>query len=101
MREEYVTVVLDRIDQSRARSQDISVFLTLDIDWGKVTAAEALDIVNLAIKNKPRGVAGVDLWEMCLKSVDAIFGGETEKTRLRSILQDFKVRVKNRFMDEI
>lgn len=39
----------------------MSIYLILAIDRGTMSGAEALEIVNLAIANKPRGVVGVDL----------------------------------------
>lgn len=39
----------------------MSVFLILAIDRGSMTAAEADEIVNPAVKNKARGVVGVDI----------------------------------------
>lgn len=36
------------------------------------------------------GLDRAELWDMCCKSVDAVFGGEDEKARLRSILRHFK-----------
>ncbi|KAJ5167040.1 uncharacterized protein N7482_005821 [Penicillium canariense] len=60
-REAYLTTVLDTIAQFRSRSTQMSVYLILALDRGKTTPAEALEIINLAIANKPRGVVGVDL----------------------------------------
>lgn len=36
------------------------------------------------------GLGLVELWEMCFKSVGAIFGGEPEQQRLKIIILEFK-----------
>ncbi|KAJ6109301.1 hypothetical protein N7486_001535 [Penicillium sp. IBT 16267x] len=61
-REEYLTTVLDTISNFKSRTKtQMSVFLILALDRGNTTAPEALEIIDLAITNKPRGVVGVDL----------------------------------------
>ncbi|KAJ5091522.1 reverse transcriptase [Penicillium alfredii] len=60
-REEYIATVLDRIDKFHSKTNDMSVFLILALDRGNTTPTEALEIIDLAIHHKPRGVVGVDL----------------------------------------
>jgi adenosine deaminase len=60
-REQYVDTVLTTIEKFRSREKGMSVFLILAIDRGNMSAAEADEIVNLAIENEPRGVVGVDI----------------------------------------
>ncbi|KAJ5161632.1 Metallo-dependent hydrolase [Penicillium capsulatum] len=60
-REEYLNTVLDVVETFKAKNTIMSVFLILALDRGNTTAAEATEIVDLAIANKSRGVVGVDL----------------------------------------
>lgn len=60
-REEYLNTVLQVIEAFKAQTKEMSVFLILALDRGNTTAAEAMEIIDLAIANKPRGVVGVDL----------------------------------------
>ncbi|KAI2747657.1 hypothetical protein DTO013E5_932 [Penicillium roqueforti] len=60
-REQYISSVLATIETFQSKTQRMSVFLILAIDRGSMTAAEADEIVNLAIENKSRGVVGVDI----------------------------------------
>ena len=60
-REQYVDTVLKTIENFRSKEKKMSVFLILAIDRGNMLSAEADEIVNLAIENKPRGVVGVDI----------------------------------------
>ncbi|CAL5871742.1 uncharacterized protein PFLUO_LOCUS5995 [Penicillium psychrofluorescens] len=60
-RDAYITTVLDTVEKFRARNQDMSVFLILALDRGSTTGVEAMEIIDLAIHNKSRGVVGVDL----------------------------------------
>ncbi|KAJ5915687.1 Metallo-dependent hydrolase [Penicillium verhagenii] len=66
-REEYLTTVLDTISAfkrstaNKTPNEQMSVFLILALDRGNTTAAEAEEIIDLAIANKSRGVVGVDL----------------------------------------
>lgn len=39
------------------------------------------------------GLDRADLLKLCHKSVDAIFGGEQEKKRMRNMLRDFPVAI--------
>lgn len=59
--EAYLTTVLDTIQNFKSRTQEMSAFLILALDRGNTTAAQATQIIDLAITNKPRGVVGVDL----------------------------------------
>lgn len=60
-REAYLTTILDTVAHFKSKSDKISVYLILAIDRGTTTATEALEIIDLAIANKARGVVGVDL----------------------------------------
>ncbi|CAG8943395.1 unnamed protein product [Penicillium salamii] len=60
-REQYVDTVLGTIEAFRSKNSRMSIFLILAIDRGNMSAAEADQIINLAIENKPRGVVGVDI----------------------------------------
>ncbi|PWY77512.1 Metallo-dependent hydrolase [Aspergillus heteromorphus CBS 117.55] len=62
-REEYLTTVLDTIQhfQSSVSAEKMSVYLILAIDRGHSTASEALEIVDLALANRARGVVGIDV----------------------------------------
>ncbi|KAJ5578307.1 uncharacterized protein N7459_007271 [Penicillium hispanicum] len=60
-REEYLSTVLDTINTFKVTTQDMSVFLILALDRGNTTPTEAIEIIDLAIANKSRGVVGVDL----------------------------------------
>ncbi|KAJ5628045.1 hypothetical protein N7490_010273 [Penicillium lividum] len=59
-REEYLTTVLNTIAAFKSHT-DMSIFLILALDRGNTSAAEAEEIIDLAISNKSRGVVGVDL----------------------------------------
>ena len=57
-KDDYVALILDCIDEY---GRDVmSTYLILSIDRGN-TSAEAMEVVDLAIKYKDRGVVGVDL----------------------------------------
>ncbi|KAJ6145789.1 Metallo-dependent hydrolase [Penicillium chermesinum] len=60
-RAEYLSTVLDVFSAFQARNAEMSVFLIVALDRGHTTAAEAMDLVHLAIANRERGVVGVDL----------------------------------------
>ncbi|CAG8285317.1 unnamed protein product [Penicillium salamii] len=60
-REQYVDTVLGTIEAFRNKNSRMSIFLILAIDRGNMSAAEADQIINLAIENQPRGVVGVDI----------------------------------------
>lgn len=60
-REEYLNTVLEVIEAFKARTQEMSVFLILALARDNTTAAEGMEIIDLAIANKSRGVVGVDL----------------------------------------
>lgn len=60
-KEQYINSILDTTEKFRSKTKRMSVFLILAIDRGSMTAAEADEIVNLAIENKSRGVVGVDI----------------------------------------
>lgn len=60
-REQYVETVLKTMEKFRQEVKTMSVFLILAIDRGNMSRAEADEIVNLAIENKPHGVVGVDI----------------------------------------
>ncbi|OKP06489.1 Adenosine deaminase-like protein [Penicillium subrubescens] len=59
-RETYLTTILDTIAAFPSKNK-ISVFLILALDRGNTSPTEALEIIDLAIANKARGVVGVDL----------------------------------------
>lgn len=58
---QYINSVLDTTEKFRSKTKLMSVFLILAIDRGSMTAAEADEIVDLAIENRSRGVVGVDI----------------------------------------
>jgi adenosine deaminase len=64
-KEEYVLTVLESIDRFKKRQEDdkMAIYLILSIDRGNHTAAQAMEIVDLAIKYKSQGtcVVGIDL----------------------------------------
>lgn len=60
-REEYLNTILDTIDNFKAKTSKMSIFLILALDRGNTTATEAMEIIDLAITNKTRGIVGVDL----------------------------------------
>ena len=60
-RDEYINTVLTTIEHFRTKTTQMSVSLILAVDRGSMNAAEADEIVDLAIANKPRGVVGVDI----------------------------------------
>lgn len=59
--QQYINSVLDTTEKFRSKTKRMSVFLILAIDRGSMTAAQADEIVDLAIENKSRGVVGVDI----------------------------------------
>lgn len=63
-KEQYVTTILDCIDEFRSsqggKQSDMSVYLILSIDRSN-SASEAMEVVDLAVRNRARGVVGVDL----------------------------------------
>ncbi|KAF3398111.1 Adenosine deaminase-like protein [Penicillium rolfsii] len=59
-RETYLTTILDTIAQFPSKDR-MSVYLILALDRGNTSATEALEIIDLAIASKARGVVGVDL----------------------------------------
>ncbi|CEO59433.1 hypothetical protein PMG11_04108 [Penicillium brasilianum] len=59
-RETYLTTILDTIAQFHSKDK-MSVYLILALDRGNTTPTEAMEIIDLAIANKARGVVGVDL----------------------------------------
>lgn len=58
---EYLNTVLTTIETFKSKTDQMSVYLILALDRGKTTPTEAMEIINLAIANKSRGVVGVDL----------------------------------------
>ncbi|EHA18182.1 hypothetical protein ASPNIDRAFT_38216 [Aspergillus niger ATCC 1015] len=64
-REEYLTTVLDAISDFQANqspsSPKMSVYLILALDRGHHTTAEALEIVDLALAHRARGIVGIDV----------------------------------------
>lgn len=62
-KEKYVTTVLDCIDEFRlpqGGKSGMSVYLILSIDRSN-SASEAMEVVDLAVRHRARGVVGVDL----------------------------------------
>lgn len=57
-KDEYVSTILECIAEFDQKS--ISTYLILSVDR-KNSAAEAMEVVDLAIRNKDRGVVGIDL----------------------------------------
>lgn len=57
-KEKYVETVLDSIDESK--NDQMSTYLILSIDRSN-TSSQALEVVDLAIRYKSRGIVGVDL----------------------------------------
>lgn len=72
-KEKYVVTVLDSIDQFKKQQQQtnnnngtdhdekMAVFLILSIDRGSHTHVQAMEVVDLALKYRDRGIVGVDL----------------------------------------
>ncbi|OQD82048.1 hypothetical protein PENANT_c023G06692 [Penicillium antarcticum] len=60
-RDEYINTVLTTIEKFKTKCNRMTVSLILAIDRGSMNAAQADEIVDMAIANKPRGVVGVDI----------------------------------------
>ena len=63
-REEYLTTVLDTISHfqsTQSPSQKMTVNLILALDRGHSTPISALEIVDLAIAHRARGIVGIDV----------------------------------------
>ncbi|KAL4915926.1 hypothetical protein BDW62DRAFT_212359 [Aspergillus aurantiobrunneus] len=62
-REQYLSTVLDTIATFQTLNPNISIYLILGMDRGQLTndSAHALEVIDLAISNRARGIVGVDV----------------------------------------
>ncbi|PYH99653.1 Metallo-dependent hydrolase [Aspergillus ellipticus CBS 707.79] len=84
-RGEYLTTVLDAIQHFRSSSNKMSVNLILAIDRGHSTASEALEIVDLALANRDRGVVGIDVCGNPTKGDVSIFREAFAKAKMHGL----------------
>ncbi|KAL4895882.1 hypothetical protein BDV59DRAFT_173336 [Aspergillus ambiguus] len=80
-REQYFQTVLDTIESFRRSQTQMSVYLILGIDRGNHTAAEAMEIVDLAIAHKSCGVVAVDICGNPTKGDVSVFRPAFEKAK--------------------
>lgn len=84
-KERYVTEVLDSIDTfKRENPEQMSIYLILSVDRAN-TAAQAMEVVDLALKYKTRGVLAVDLCGNPLKGDVSIFRDAFAKAKLNGL----------------
>jgi adenosine deaminase len=84
-KERYVTEVLDSIDAfKRENPEQMSIYLILSVDRAN-TAAQAMEVVDLALKYKTRGVLAVDLCGNPLKGDVSIFRDAFAKAKLNGL----------------
>lgn len=86
-KEEYVTTVLETINDFTSDKQQncpMSIFLILSIDRSN-TASEAMEVVDLALKHRARGIVGVDLCGNPSKGDVSIFKDAFAKCKTHSL----------------
>lgn len=79
-KDDYVTIVLDAIGASNHSQDAMHTFLILSIDR-RNTIEEAEEVVDIALKNVPRGVVAIDLCGNPLKGDVSIFRSAFERAR--------------------
>ncbi|KAN0079361.1 hypothetical protein V8E54_004575 [Elaphomyces granulatus] len=84
-KERYVTEVLDSIDTFKKENpEQMSIYLILSVDRTN-TAAQAMEVVDLALKYKARGILAVDLCGDPSKGDVSIFKDAFAKAKLNGL----------------
>ncbi|KAK2795742.1 hypothetical protein FQN52_003591 [Onygenales sp. PD_12] len=81
-KEKYIFTVLDTIDE--CRNDQMSTYLIISVDRTK-SAWEAMEVINLAIKYKSRGVVGVELGGDPMRGDVSIFRAAFEKAKAHGL----------------